>query len=319
MSQFVSKSFTIPTLLAMALFCGAATGLTVHQKLKPTLFSISGDASAYVPDGKTALASYESAKKMGGDFAAHMKPFEMVYVAYERYRQNEYAYAEGVGTSKAMGLVDQAIQSRNIKNGEEYFEESNSFSSFVALYNRMYQKGETTTKYWGKSSNYGVNSPVDVTNEEYASSMGRKVSEPLIYLISDKTDSSVDRSGRGLTKVSKDELGNIQVEFEADPKTSTLRYIHQMKTISDLKDFPNFEYVHLQWSFTKDLDLRYFKSYEKYHATLSNGIGSDCEGSMTTVYVAGDSSLASIPSPSSPSAAYPSSEAALLKAYGYNQ
>lgn len=319
MDQFKSSSFTIPTLLVLALSCGGATGLVVHEKLKPTLFSISGDASAYLPDGKSALASYEKAKKMGGDFAAHMKPHELVYVAYSRYSEEPLSYFVGVGVSKAMGLVDQVIQSKGIRNGEEYFEESNSFSFYVSLYNRMYQKGEQTTKYWGKSSNYGANSPQVVSNEEYEESMGRKVSDPLIYLISDKTDSPSDYSGRGLTSVTKDSEGNINVEFEADPKTATLRYIHQMKTISDLKDYPNFEYVHLKWSLTKDLDLRYFTTYEKYHATLSSGFGSDCEGSLTTVYRTGDAELSAIPSPSSPSPAYPKSESELLESYGYHQ
>ncbi len=314
--RFMAKSFEIPSLLVLGLGLGAGTGFGVHEMLKPTLEVIDGDASAYMIDAEAAFGKYEAAKKKGAPLESALDPSEMISVAYTLFSRQEYSCSEGVGVSRAMGLVDQGIQSMTVRDKDRYFEESNSFSNFVSLYNRMYQEGDTTTKYWGKTPNYGGNAPEEVSNEQYASEMGRQVSESIVYLVSPKTDSPVDRSGKGLSSIKKHD-GGYTVEFEADPASSTLRYVHQMKTISNLKEFPRFDYVHLTYELDEDLNLLYFRNYESYRATLASGIGSTCEGSMTTVYKVLGPGEASIPLPSDPSIAYPKDEASLLEKYGY--
>ena len=314
--RFLAKSFEIPTLLVLGLGLGAGAGFGVHEMLKPTLMTIEGDASAYLMDAEAAFEKYEAAKRKGTPLESALEPAEMISVAHTLFDAQEYSYCEGVGVSRAMGLVDQGIQSWKVRDKDRYFEESNSFSSFVALYNRMYQEGDSTTKYWGKTPNYGGNAPEEVSNEQYASEMGRQVSESIVYLVSPKTDSPVDLSGRGLSSIKKHD-GGYTVDFEADPASSTLRYVHQMKTISNLKEFPSFDYVHLTYELDEDLNLLYFRNYESYRATLASGIGSTCEGSMTTVFRSAGPGEAAIPLPSDPSIAYPSDEAALLQKYGY--
>ena len=151
-----------------------------------------------------------------------------------------------------------------------------------------------------------------VDNKTYKEEMGRNVSDGLVYIVSDLTESKENLSGEGLTKVQKNQDGTYTIDMEVDPLTSTLRYVRQMKTISNLKAPPNFSYVHLRWNFTSDLTLKWFQSKEKYQATLSSGIGSACAGTMTTVYFP---SLpeGGIPEPSGALPEYPKTEAALLK------
>lgn len=314
--NFLTKSFEIPTLFFLALASGSTAGFIVHDSLRGTLFTVEGDASAFAMDNKAAYENYEKAKKAGKDLATALTPSELISVAYTKLAQHEYIYSEALGSSKAMGLVDQTIQSRAIRDKDDYFEESNSFSNFVKIYNRMYQTGDETTKYWGSSPSYQGYTPVKVTNETYAEEMGRTISESLIYLVSPKTEGDTDRSGLGLTKVTKTG-SNLQIDFEAHPAKSTLRYVKQMKTISNLKEYPSFYYVHLQVVCTQDLDLLYMKSFEKYQATLASGIGSACEGTMTTIYQI-PSNPPVFPKPDAPSEAYASSQDDLLKKYGYD-
>lgn len=309
--RFDPKCFQAPTMVLLSCFLGLAAGLKLHDMLKPVLSITDGDASRYEADMDAIMAKYQKVKKSGGDFFTKMEPYEIVNAAYGIYAQKEASYSVSVGSSNAMGLVDQRIESTQMRDGDRYFEESNSSSTYVKLYNRMYQEGDQTTKYWGSTPNYASDKPVKVDNKTYKEEMGRNVSDGLVYIVSDLTESKEDFSGEGLTKVQKNKDGTYTIDMEVDPLTSTLRYVRQMKTISNLKAPPNFSYVHLRWNFTSDLTLRWFQNKEKYQATLSSGIGSPCAGTMTTIYF---SSLpqGGIPEPSGALPEYPKTEAALL-------
>lgn len=310
--RFDPKCFQAPTKILLSCFLGLVAGLKLHDVLKPVLSVTDGDAERYEADKDAVMAKYQKIKKSGGDYFAKMEPYEIVNAAYCLYAEKEASYSVSVGFSNAMGLVDQRIESTQMRDGDRYFEESNSSSSFVALYNRMYQEGNETTKYWGSTPNYGSNKPSKVDNKTYKEEMGRNVSDGLVYIVSSLTEGKENLSGEGLTKVQKNKDGTYTVDMEVDPLTSTLRYVRQMKTISNLKAPPNFSYVHLRWNFTSDLTIRWFQSKEKYRATLASGIGSECAGTMTTVY---HYSLpeGGIPEPSGTLPEYPKTEAALLE------
>ena len=314
-TRFSKSAFKLPSVLLISASIGGGAGFYLHSMLKPTITVVEGDADAYAPDIDAIMTNYNKVKNSGGDYCGKLKAYEIVNAAYEIFSTHTYTYSIGVGASVAMGLVNQRIESAQIKEGERYFEESNSTSTYVRLFNRMYQEGEKTTKYWGSNTDYSKDKPEEVSNETYAEQMGRNVSVGLTYLVSEGTESSEDKSGKGLTSVTQDSEGYITVNFEAKPDATTLRYVKQMKTISNLKTYPSFEYVHLTWKMDKDLNLIWFNNYEKYHATLSTGIGSDCAGSMTTIYKYGEACELSIPTPSEQLPSYPSTEEELISQY----
>ena len=314
---FLPRDFFYPSVLMIAVCLGLATGFTIHGSLKPPISTTEGNASNYAPDKEAILAHYEKVKGSTKNYLGELAPHEFVSIAYSLLERHPYVYSRGFGTSLALGGISQDIQSTTIKEGGRYFEESNSIG-LVKLYDRMYQEGETTTKYWGSTPSYEKNAPVTMGNDEYKESMGRYVSESLIYVVSEKTEGKEDLSGDGLTQVKTSGDGYL-VDFEGVPSLITLNYVRQMKTISSLKEYPSFDFVHLQWKLDANLELQWFKTHEKYQASTM-GVTSPCEGRMTTVYVYGDSGTVPIPKPGEAWAEkYPKNSDELLTQYGFSE
>ena len=313
--------FFYPSIFLLSAALGLGVGWKVHETFRQPLVRTIGNADAYSVDVEAVMSHYEKAKASGGHYEKELEPYEFVCVAYERFSQLEHSASRGVGSSLSTG-VKQAIQSATYRDGDLYFEESNSFSDFVKLFDRMYQEGEQVTKYWGKSPTYAGLKPQVVSTEEYKAQMGRLVSQGLAYLVSPGTMSQVDLSGDGLSKVEKDAEGNYIVDFEADPASSTLNYIHQMKTISGLSDYPSFSFCHLKWKMDSELNLQWFQTHESYVANM--GITATCEGRLTTVYTEIGPEDPNMPLPDGElphypggKSAYPATPDELIRAYGY--
>ena len=266
----------------------------------PIIQTVTNGSSFEVDEAymKQALATYNAAKEDGKPYSEVLSPDQMVNLAYSFFGEQENTYTIGVGSSKAMGVVDQAIQSCTIKNGAKFFEESNSISSFVKIYNRMYEEGDTTTTYFGSNSDYSKHPQEEMSNEEYADMMGRTVSDPLIYIVSPTTiaDADTSVSGDGGSSAKKNEDGTYTVEIElkniarddgSEYMPGVANYQKQMKSISGLTAYPVFSYCHL--SFVLDADLLPIKmtAHEKYEAKMSMGISisANCEGRLTTHYI----------------------------------
>ena len=258
---------------------GVGAGFGLAKFLKP-------DTTQYIVDELTvdmdsALASYEKAKK-AGDYTS-MRPDEIVNVAYHLFSQEESNHTMGVGYTLA-AIVRQEIQSRTVKDGKRYFEESNSVG-IVNLYDRMYMEGDQTLTYWGDNPDYGSHPEKSYSNDEYRSLMGRYISQGLIYILTPKTVllDKETASGDPPTSIGITNEG-FQIEIELDPQLGTSNYQKQMQTISSLKYKPTFEFCHLTFYLDKELNLIKFVTHEKYLATTSGGISSTAEGSLITLY-----------------------------------
>lgn len=232
---------------------------------------------------ENAQRKLDQARARGTPLETALKPSEMVNLAFAKYSALPSAKAIGLGTAVSMG-VKQEIQSIQIKEESRYFEESNSLG-LVNLYDRMYQEGDKTTCYWGDTLNYAGNSAKVYTNEEYADYMGRKVSDPLIYVISTKTAITKEekvKSDKGPSEIIKEESG-YRVELELNPKTSVVNYVKQMQNISGLTDYPTFYHCHLTFHFDSNLMPVEYTSYEKYNATKASvPLPVDIESTLTT-------------------------------------
>lgn len=269
-----------PIVLASAAVLGVVGGFVLAKVLKPDTTQYVVDEDAYAIDIKTTMKKYQAAKSKG-DYSSLSAP-EMINIGFELFGQEESNYSMGVGFTQA-AMVKQVITARTAKEGNRYFEESNS-SGLVNLYDRMFQEGDNTTLYWGDNPDYASHTPETITNEQYKEKMGRYVSVGLSYIVSEKTLlQGSSPSGDPPTGI-YEENGGYRVEVELDPKTSTARYQKQMQSISSLKNRPTFDWVHLTVTLDKDLNLVRMKSHERYFATTSAGVGSSCTGELTNVY-----------------------------------
>lgn len=265
--------------LAATIGLGAGAGFGMTKLLKPDSIQYIVDEDQYTIDMEATRKKYQAAKS-SKSFAS-LTPEEMINIGYDLFAKDENNYTVGVGYTQA-AMVRQIIQTRSVKMGERFFEESNSIG-MVNLYDRMFQEGDNTVKYWGSTPDYGSNQPETVSNADYRIAMGRNVSDSLVYIVSEKTKIETPSPGDPPNGIYQ-ENGNYRVEITLDPTTSVARYQCQMQTISNLKYKPTFDFVHLSVVLDADLNLIKMTTHEKYFATISSGLGSTGEGSLTTMY-----------------------------------
>jgi hypothetical protein len=250
------------------------------------------DATALADDNAALLAKYKSITNTGAgvDYVSEFKPYQAANIAFSLFLQQEHSFSQGIGLADA-GMAKQDIRSTIIRNANDYFEESLSYSSFVNLADRMYQSGESVNQYVGTCLNGDVekgqfpDTPTNYTLDEYRTRMGRLVSDNFIYVVSSKTtlNGEVANGSGVVTSFSKSDSG-YQIELELNPVKSVVNYVKQMKTISSLKDYPSFTYVHLSVVTDANLNLQSLTSKEHYYAQTGSGVGSWITASMRTVY-----------------------------------
>lgn len=284
MPGLLSKSFYWPTVVMLAIVGGGTAGFEVVQIFKPTATEYIVDGNGYLPNVEAAMEKYEKAKA-NGDYAEAMTVDEMINVAYRLFGEEDETWSQGVGASIAAGFVTQGIQTTTVHSFERYFEESNSFSNIIQIYDRMFQEGDTTSTYWGNSTDYGSHPRKDYSNEEYKKLMGRNVSEGLVYVVSPATmllDEDTP-SGKPQTGIYETADGYV-LEAELHKRYGVMNYQCQMQTISDLKYKPQFQFCHITVTVDKNLNLVRMETFEHYTAVTSAEFGSDAEGSLVTVY-----------------------------------
>ena len=121
---------------------GVITGIVLAKVVRP-------DQTQYLVDEvtvdmKSVIASYNKAKASGNYLS--LKPDEAVNAAYYLFEQQENTYTVGIGGSVAdLGHVKIRIESRTIKEGDRFFEESNSLG-LVNLYDRMFHPIPNTSR-----------------------------------------------------------------------------------------------------------------------------------------------------------------------------
>lgn len=280
---------------------GIGVGRLISNKFKP-------DTTEYLVDEvqidvEGALNAYEDINKGNKDFTK-MAPDQAVQVAFHRFAQEEKNYSIGVGFSLA-SIVRQDIQARSVKDGDRFFEESNSIG-LVNIHDRMFQQGDNVDTYWGEGSDYASHPLKSYSAKDYAAMMGRQVKESLVYIVAPETLSEKSLSGDSLSGIAKTDSG-YTIEIELNPVKGVANYQKQMKTISDLAAKPAFDYCHLTIYTDSNLDLIRFETHEQYFAKTKAGVGSIAEGRLHTVYYHNTLPEEGFPSVDSPSYAYPSS------------
>lgn len=243
-----------------ALGVGIGGGFAAKKLFGEEEIVYEGDASSYEVNGAEVLRRYE--KYTGSSPETDFTAAELIGIGLEKYRNCDYCYSYGVGTAHTM--VEQEVRNFQIKNGDQYFEESISSSKVVSIAKRMKQKGKDgdILLYNGRAidaetGDYNV-APVTYSQSDYANFLGRTLDKMFIYLIGDKTvlDSKITKNDGYVVKVS------------LDPTFATSNYKLQMKNISGLDKLPKFEYVNLTFTFDKDLNLKTLDVDEHYQATM---------------------------------------------------
>lgn len=212
------------------------------------------------------VESYSGNKDLVDVFSAS----DVLNYSMEKFRRCENSFSFTFGLADT--IVKQDIRSCTIRNGNNYFEESISKSSAVALGNRMYQENKdgNVTTYFGDSKSikigdfittvsYSLENKKVFEHDEYRQTYGKTLDETFIYLVSEETvlESKV---------IKNDETYNINVTL--DPVVSTYFYKLQMKNVSNLDKLPNFSSVKLEFVLTKDLSLKNLFVDEDYIATI---------------------------------------------------
>ena len=209
----------------------------------------------YEDDTASLMKKYQSNSNVSS-----YKPYELVNIAIEKFANNEHTKTVTHGEVNA-AIVKQLIFAEDVRDGNEFYTESLSYSSLVKCGVRFYQHADVIDEYKASKvekdgkSNFPTSSKKTVTFEDHETNWGKTLERPVIFIISSKT-------------VLENELKNTndgyEITMSLDPTLSVLRYVRQMKSISDLKRYPEFNSVKVTFTLDKDLNLVQMKSVEDY-------------------------------------------------------
>ena len=244
---------------AVVLALGIAAGVLVGQNtFKQTMDYSQFDTGEIDADYSS---KYEDFKKSNpSKYFTDFTPIELANISLLKLGDVDSFYTQKEGTVIAAG-VEQTINAYTIKNGNRYFEENISASSFVKAANRFYQEGETVDWYKGKyvsptKGNYPESSKTNYTLEGFEDTWGCTKDRGSIYIISEQTVLS--------SEIKDNTDGTKTIALDLDPTLSVLRYVKQMKMTGGLSQEPIFHSVHLDLTVDEQLKLYEFFSDEYY-------------------------------------------------------
>ncbi|MCQ2755082.1 MAG: hypothetical protein MJ231_08595, partial [bacterium] len=235
---------------ATALSLGAGGGIIYKRVImKPKQNIIGFNPEACKPDAEALFAKIDGAsskKQATKDFPA----VDIANYASEKYKTyaNSVSYCYGLADT----IVKQDIRNVQIKNGDVYFEEAISKSDMVGVGKRIFQQGldGTVSLYHEKSSkdvsisgdivhtNFKTD-PERLTPNEYKTQYGRTLPDMFIYCVHEITV---------LNGTCEEITGGYKVVLELDPIMGGYQYRYQMKTISNLDDYPVFDSLKLTYT-----------------------------------------------------------------------
>lgn len=265
----------IPCAIAIAL--GVSVGYYFGKQFLGVTVDYSSVNAEDLEDNINNL--YSTYKSTSEDkYFSNFKHYEIVNISLKKLSEVEYFSTTGIGAANASGIV-QSVNDKFIKYKDSYFDESISNSSLVHVAKRFYQDSDSIDVYNGSvtsstSASFDENSKEIYTLEKFEEEWGKTLTRGSIYIISSKT---VEEG-----TITQNEDGNYEIYLKLDPTLSVMRYVKQMKKISDLGDYPVFSNVEL--TFTVDKTLTLLSSYvnENYEV---NKIGKHAtNGTLTTTY-----------------------------------
>ena len=257
----MKAAFVYFLIAAGALTVGTTGGIVV-KRLSGEVVEYEGfNSDSLELDSEQTLNRYGSYK--GNNVEKDFTAAELITVGLEKYRRCENSYSYGIGTANT--IVSQSIRNFQIKNGDDYFEESISKSSFVSLADRMTQHGKDgqISLYHGSAANEETGEYTDnarvFEQQDYVDYLGKTLDKMFIYIISNVTVTD--------SEINKDN-SEYKINVSLNPDFATYHYKYQMLNISGLDELPSFEYVNLKFTFTEDMMLKHLSVDEKYSAKM---------------------------------------------------
>lgn len=242
-STIVITSIVVVSAIAGGLALGIYFGKSYYDTGKDySVYSVLD----YEDDNAALFEEYKNGKAI-----SEFEPYQLVNISLEQLKQEKSFQSITHGNVDA-ALVQQSIFAEDVKNGNEYYTESVSYSNIVKCAVRFYQTDDTVTEYWGHEiksngdATWADRKGEEMTSAEHEDTWGKTLDRPVIYIISSKTvlESEVTETEEG-----------YEVTMSLDPTTSVLRYIKQMCSISNLKKNPEFRYVNLSFKLDKELNM----------------------------------------------------------------
>ena len=257
---------------------GATAGIVGKRLLGQEEIDYSGfNPEDFRADGEALLAEYNS------DPNKNFTAPELVAIGLQKYKNCENSYSIGIGVAST--VVEQTVRNFQIKNGDQYFEESISKSSMVGVANRAIQNGKDgeISLYIGKANgSESASYPEEGTTyskEDYKNYLGKTLDEMFVYLIS---NNSTLRDGTEINRTSD----KIEITLNLNPDIATYYYKIQMKNISNLDKLPVFSYLKHTYTFDKNMMLKQASIDEKYSASM--GITVDIRNNINYYYYANE-------------------------------
>ena len=224
------KSLWIYVIIGSTAFAVGATGGIIGKRF------IAAAKTQYIGEIET-MDIEDLMKRYNQNPNQNFTPAEMINIAMEKYRTCENCYSVSKGTANT--VVNQTIRNYQIKNGDDYFEESISRSSMVKLADRMTQHGkEGDIKFYhGKADSEEVGSypsdPKVYNQEDYTNFLGRTLNQMFIYVI---TDNTVLDDGTKVEKTKDGSKGNkSSASNKVEVKKSNPTYDVFMKWLFDIR------------------------------------------------------------------------------------
>ncbi len=217
------------------------------------------------------------------DYIDTFSPYELANIALLNYQNEENNFSIVKGSVTSFG-VTQSVRTFNIKQNNNFFSESISYSSFVKVARRFYQSpnevivySAPSTTVTSESAKYDIDKHVEYDLVEFENLYGKTFARSSIYIISSKTvlDSSVEKID-----------GGYEINISLDPIKSVIRYVKQMSEMSNLSKEPTFKEINLTYTVDDELNLKSCITHEEYEIYLLGKM--DSVGDMVETYHPGE-------------------------------
>lgn len=245
------KNFIITLVITvLSIGCGVGAGLYLGQEFITPQIDYSSYNELELEDDNDALYNrYLSTNQSA--YLSTFKPYELVNISLKKLSKEVSYRSTDIGAVVAAG-VTQTIYGTSIKENDSYFNESISNSSLVKVAKRFYQIDDQVSIYSGgvissTIASWDSSSLQEMSTEDFEYLWGKTLDRSSIYIVSSKTildEGKVEKIGT-----------NYKVTLNLDPIKSVIRYVRQMKMMSDLSRSPDFTSVNITYTLDQNLRL----------------------------------------------------------------
>ena len=237
------------------------------------------DANANEDNMNALFTRYEADKaKSASELSSSYSPSQLVMIAENNISKHEHVQTVGIGLVNAAMGVKQSIYSSVVRQGDNYFMENLSKSSFVSVAKRFYQSNTNDeiktfagTLIDEKKATWEKEAISSLTLKEHEEAWGKDLSRSSIYIVSSKTV---------LSETIENVEGNIKVSLSLDPLNSVIRYVKQMVKVSDLSAPPAFHSVDIAYTISQDMKLLSREINEVYDVTSFGVVSKNTKGHL---------------------------------------